>query len=255
VTIPYFPEPGIRVGSHSLSPFAITAVAAVVTSLWAILRRSHKLGVSVEEMFRLWFFMYIGALAGAHLYKVFADYDARSAMDLSTLFHYHGLSSAGAFSGGLCCGLIWCWYKRLSAIEILRRVDIAAYVIPLAFMIGRLGCVLTHDHLGRASSSWLAVDFPTGPRFDLGLIELLFLAGVAILFHLLDRRPRAPGFYLGLFGILYGGFRLGLNSVRIEPEYVYGMAAVAMGICVCVLIGLQSPPPRDRKSSGASVRF
>jgi phosphatidylglycerol:prolipoprotein diacylglycerol transferase len=238
VIIPYFPEPSIRVGSHSLSPFAITAVAAVVTSLWGVLRRSHKLGVAVEEMFHLWFFMYIGAMAGAHLYKVLIDDNAHSTLDFATLFHYHGLSSAGAFSGGLCCGLIWCWSKRLSAAEILRRVDIAAYVIPLAFMIGRLGCVLTHDHLGRASSSWLAVDFPTGPRFDLGLLEFLFLAGVAILFHLLDRRPRAPGFYLGLFGVLYGAFRLELNTVRMQPEYVYGMASVAMGICVLVMIGL-----------------
>jgi phosphatidylglycerol:prolipoprotein diacylglycerol transferase len=251
--IPYIPEPAIRVGSRSLSPFAITAVAAVLTSLWGILRRSHKLGVSVEEMFRLWFFMYIGAMVGAHLYKVLVDDNAHSTLDFATLLRYHGLSSAGAFSGGLCAGLIWCGYKRLSAIEILRRVDIAAFVIPLAFMIGRLGCALTHDHIGRASSSWLAVDFPTGPSFDLGLIEFLFLAGVAILFYLLDLRPRPAGFYLGSFGILYGAFRLWLNALRTEPEYVYGMASVVTGICICVVIGLRSQPSRDGKASRASV--
>ena len=36
---------------------------------------------------------------------------------------------------------------------------------------GRFGCALQHDHLGIPSTYFLAVRFPGGPRFDLGLLR------------------------------------------------------------------------------------
>ena len=64
----------------------------------------------------------------------------------------------------------------------MRRLDIIAYAMPIGWMIGRLGCTLAHDHRGLASTSWIAVNFPEGPRYDLGLIEFLFLIGWSLLF-------------------------------------------------------------------------
>jgi phosphatidylglycerol:prolipoprotein diacylglycerol transferase len=168
-------------------------------------------------------------MAGSHIYNIVVDQFSVFMSDPSIFFQLNGISSAGALNGGLWCGLLWCRYRGLSWLDICRRVDIATYAMPLAFMLGRLGCAFAHDHLGIPSNSWLAVNFPRGPRFDLGLIEFLFLAGVVILFHILDRRRRPLGFFFGLFGVLYGAFRLGLNTIRTEQEYVYGVAAIVIG--------------------------
>src|SRR5438105_1551840 len=119
--IPYFPEPVIHAGALPIPAFGVTAAAAVSASLWTVLRRASKLSISVEEIFRMWFYMYIGAMAGAHVYKIVVDDYSSFLVDPSMLFHYHGMSSAGAFSGGLLCGWIWCRYKRLGGFEILRR--------------------------------------------------------------------------------------------------------------------------------------
>lgn len=228
--IPYFPEPVLHIGAWKLSAFSITAVTAILASLWMILRRAYKKGVPVEDMFRLWFVMYVCAMIGARVYYVAANDFAALAHDPTAIFRIHGLSSAGALNGGLWTGLLWCLYKRLSWFEILRRVDIATYAMPTVFMIGRLGCTLAHDHQGIPSKNWFAVNFPTGPRFDLGLIEFLYLILVAALFRILDHRPRPVGFFLSLFGVLYGIFRLAISGLRPEPEYVYGIASIVVGI-------------------------
>jgi phosphatidylglycerol---prolipoprotein diacylglyceryl transferase len=228
--IPYFPEPVLQLGGMKIHAYSLTAVTAILVSLWMILWRAYRKGVPVEDMFRLWFVMYVCAMVGAHVYHVVIDNFVIFQSDPSTLFQLSGMSSAGALNGGLWCGLLWCLYKRLSWFEIFRRIDVATYAIPTAFLFGRLGCALAHDHRGVPSTSWIAVQFPRGSRFDLGLIEFLFLILVVALFWILDRRPRPVGFFFGLFGVLYGIFRLSISPLRTEPEYVYGIASIVIGI-------------------------
>jgi phosphatidylglycerol:prolipoprotein diacylglycerol transferase len=86
--------------------------------------------------------------------------------------------------------------------------------------VGRLGCALQHDHPGVSSTHWLAVRFPDGPRFDLGLLEFLYVSVVAGLFAWLDRRPRPDGFYIGLFFAVYGPVRFAMDVLRVgEARY------------------------------------
>jgi prolipoprotein diacylglyceryltransferase len=48
----------------------------------------------------------------------------------------------------------------------LRLLDTAAFAVPFAAALGRLGCALAHEHPGRLSKSWLAVRYPGGARYD-----------------------------------------------------------------------------------------
>jgi hypothetical protein len=41
-------------------------------------------------------------------------------------------------------------------------------------------------------------------------------------FKLLDRKPRPAGFFIGLYGIVYGGFRVWLDALHIQPNRFYG---------------------------------
>ena len=106
-----------------------------------------------------------------------------------------------------------------------------AYSLPFAWMLGRLGCALAHDHRGLWSTNWIAVRFPEGARYDLGLVEFLFLIGLAALFRWLDRSGRPAGFFFGLYGVTYGLFRAWLDTLHIQPFRFFGGATA-------VLIGL-----------------
>jgi phosphatidylglycerol:prolipoprotein diacylglycerol transferase len=234
--IPYFQEPALHIGPYQLSASAITAVLASFTSLWLILRRGYYKGVSVEDMLRLWFWMFVCAMVGARVYYVIVDDFEIFKSDPAVIFRISRMDSAGAVLGGLLGGVVWSLYKRLSWFEILRRFDIVAFATPAVFAIGRLGSTLAHDNRGIPSKSLLAVDFPAGPRFDLGLLEFLFLTSVAVLFFILDREPRSTGFFFGLFGVLYGVFRLAMSPLRTEFEHAYGITLVVIGIGACMMM-------------------
>jgi phosphatidylglycerol---prolipoprotein diacylglyceryl transferase len=230
--IPYFLQPVLHLGPFEIHAFGVLVVVAVLVGGRMILRRAHGLGIPVAEMFRFCFCMYACGMIGAHLAKTAMDNAPAFLADPSIVLRTSsGVRSVGGLSGGFLGGLLWCRFRRLSFFETLRRLDIVAYALPVAWMIGRLGCALAHDHRGLPSSSWIAVRFPEGPRYDLGLIEFLFLIGLAVTFRALDRRPRPVGFFFGLYGVLYGGFRIWLDTLHLQPMRFYGGAVgVILGV-------------------------
>ena len=243
--IPYVAQPEFHIGPFEVYAFGILVVIAVLVGGRTMLRRAHRRGIRVEEMFRFCFSMFVFGMLGAYVAKV--------AMEQKT-----GVRSLGGLVGGLLGGLLWCRIRHLSLYEGLRRLDIVAYALPFAWMFGRLGCALAHDHRGLPSSSWIAVKFPEGPRYDLGLIEFLFLIGLSIAFRLLDRRPRPVGFFFGLYGVVYGAFRIWLDTLHIQPMRFYGGAAgVIVGLLGWAFMltfersrcSSLSPPRDDRRSA------
>jgi phosphatidylglycerol:prolipoprotein diacylglycerol transferase len=205
--IPYFPEPILHAGPVGITAFSATGVAAVVVSGWMILKRASQKKISTDEMFRMWFWMLASAAAGsiAHAWALHGRF---------------GFTTLGACCGGIFGGLAWSLYHRLPPHDFMRRLDVMAYVFPLGWMIARLGCALAHDHRGIASESWIAVDFPKGPRLDLGLLEFLFLAGIVIVFKILDLRRRPDGFYFVTLAVAYSSCRLWLDTLSVEPGYL-----------------------------------
>lgn len=230
--IPYFPQPVLHLGPFQIHAFGFFAAIAVVVGGRVILLRAHRRGIRAEQMFQLCCWAYLCAMAGAVLSKLVLDNFPAIFLDPAHAFHANlGFRSAGGIGGGLLGALAWCRWRRLSLFESMRRLDIIAYAIPVAWMIGRFGCTLAHDHRGLFTTSWIAVRFPEGSRYDLGLIEFLFLIGMSIGFRLLDRQTRPVGFYFGLYGVVYGAFRIWLDTLHAQPLRFYGGA-------VAVLIGL-----------------
>ncbi len=130
-------------------------------------------------------------------------------------------------------------------------LDVITFALPFGWIFGRLGCFLVHDHRGEFTTSWIGILFPEGPRFDLGLIELLFLIPLSGLFLVLDRKPRPTGFFFALFGIVYGGFRIWLDTLALEPFRYFGWILV----CLVGSIGWMLTRKLQRRESGAVVSF
>jgi len=230
--VPYFPQPVVHLGPLQIHAFGVLAAIAVIVGGRSILMRAHRKNIPAEEMFRLCFWVYIAAMLGAYLSKgIIDDFPAVLSDPARILRVPQGVRSVGGITAGFLAAVVWCRIRGLSLFQSMRRMDIIAYSLPIAWMIGRLGCALAHDHKGFSSTSWLAVNFPEGPRWDLGLIEFLFLAGMVIAFRWLDRRPRSPGFFFGLYGVVYGAFRIWLDTLHMQPMRFYGgIAGVAAGL-------------------------
>lgn len=209
--------------------------------------------------------IWIGVLGWAFAWGVDAVF-YHPGQSLTSGFRIQGLSSTGAIVGATIGAILWSririgkamdgdarrWRmtRREKAVAILPVSEVIMATWPLAFAIGRLGCSLIHDHVGKAAApgslgSLFAIGFPRsgddgihrvfGPihvitnasdvRYDLGVLELLILAPLAIGFAVTWKRKVAIGTYTMVASLVYGPFRFGLDFLRAEE----GVTAEARG--------------------------
>ena len=74
----------------------------------------------------------------------------------------------------------------------------------------------------------LAVKYPGGGRFDLGLYEMLLTIPLAITFLYLRRKPRPWGFYVGAIAIAYAPVRFALDFLRIQEPVLEANGQMAV---------------------------
>jgi phosphatidylglycerol---prolipoprotein diacylglyceryl transferase len=228
--LPYFSAPEIRVGPLHLSTQSVCMVGAVLLAYAMAARRARRLGLDPSDTSA----QYVCAVACGVVCGNLAPF-----LLLPAGGWRQGGIALGGLWGSLSGAAVWMWLRRLPASEWPRRLDLFAYVAPFAWSLARLGCALAHDHPGIRSRSFLAVRFPGGPRYDLGLLEMLLAIGVAALFAALGRRERTSGLYFGWCGLLYGAFRLAIEPLRAEPasavqlfDRIAAGASVAVGLAI-----------------------
>jgi phosphatidylglycerol:prolipoprotein diacylglycerol transferase len=100
-----------------------------------------------------------------------------------------------------------------------------------------MGCYLVHDHPGIRTTSFLSVRYPEGTRYDLGLLEALFLIALAAVFLFLDRKPRPRGFFYVAFLLLYGLFRFQLDRLHVDPPRYAGWTVDQVASSLMILTG------------------
>src|SRR5262249_28230401 len=92
---------------------------------------------------------------------------------------------------------------------------------PLAWVFGRMGCATVHDHPGKLSDAWYAVQWPMPGgvvgRLDLGLIEMALSIPLAVaLLVAWHKKPKRPiGFYTGWMCVSYAPVRFVLDFLRV----------------------------------------
>lgn len=147
---------------------------------------------------------------------VFYNLDFFLADPLEILRVWHGgFSSYGGFFGALL--VIFWYYKKKhfpQKMHVYEVLDYFAIGTLVGWIIGRIGCFMIHDHMGKPCDCFLAIQTPDGPRLEMALLEILCLLPLAIVFYLLYRRKMPQGFFLALLGIYYGVVRFVLDFFR-----------------------------------------
>ena len=219
--LPYIEHPVLDLGFYRLDSFVLLVGASIVVQYAIVMRRAPAAGLDRRTVSSLLAWAIGLGLVGAHVFDVLAYYPERLRENpLELLRLWGGISSFGGMLGGLLGIYVVMRRRAMSRADMLRFVDCLIYALPFTLAVGRLGCALQHDHPGITSTHWLAVDFPDGPRFDLGLLEFFYASLMAAVFALLGRRRWPDGFFIGLFFALYGPVRFALDSLRVsEARY------------------------------------
>ncbi len=227
LVLPYSDLPAISFGDLRVYPFGILVVLGIVTGMGIVITRAPRSNLDRNIAFRLCATAVLCGLAGSYLLRI-------------VLFSGGGIYSFGGLVTGLAAAA---WYLRrtdLGGASSWDYIDLIAFAFPFAWAFGRAACSVSHDHPGVHSSNWLAVQFPGGPRYDLGLLEFFFTLLLIALFLWLDRRPRPGGYYCGLFLVLYGPFRFlldglhepGVPHLLLTPDRWFGLLSTVAGFAI-----------------------
>jgi phosphatidylglycerol:prolipoprotein diacylglycerol transferase len=236
--LPYVDPPVLGLGGAQVSAFSILVLLAGVTGFELVVRRAPRAGLARAEAARLAVWTLLLGFLGSHVFAELTTCPARVREDPRVLLWFWGsLSSLGGMLGGSLGACLAARARRLPGRSTLRFLDLVAFAAPFAWALGRLGCALVHDHPGVVSRHWLAVDFPSGPRLDLGLLELPLHLGLALAFLLLHRCTR-EGLFLGLFLAIYGPVRFALDFLRIGETRHLGLTPAQLLCAGASLLGL-----------------
>jgi phosphatidylglycerol:prolipoprotein diacylglycerol transferase len=211
-------------GEIAIQPFGILVALGVILGARMSERRAQRLGLKREIVSdAILYIVGIGFLLGHPFDMIFYEPEKVAADPIQLLFFWTSLSSFGGFFGAVVGGFIWRWHRGYPLTPALDQV---AYGLPLGWLFGRTGCFIVHDHPGRVTDFFLAVDNftyngVTGPRHDLGLYEVFWCLLVIPLFMWLDKKPRPHGFFIAWIALLYAPVRFGLDFLR-EADATYG---------------------------------
>ena len=152
-----------------------------------------------------------------------------------------GMSFHGGLLGVVIATLLFAWKKKISP---LIMGDILVCVAPIGLFLGRLANFINAELYGRVTHSvpW-AMIFPNAgvePRhpsqlYEAGLEGLCLFAVLNGVWWFAPRLRNREGWTLGLFFVLYGIFRFGVEFTR-EPDAHLGFifAHLSMGQILCL---------------------
>lgn len=215
--IPYFEFESFTLGPLKVYVWGLMVAVGLLTALFVGRAIARRRRLEADVLLDLGVWVMVGALVFGRLFYVVAYGSSELLRDPLGVFRIWegGMSSFGGYLGAAIGA--WLFAKRRK-IALRRYAEVGAFVLPLGYGIGRIGCFLIHDHPGILTGFPLAVAYPGGARLDHGL--LLSLTGFAIfaVFLVLARRGWEIGAdrwrYLPTLLISYGVVRVVLDFLR-----------------------------------------
>jgi phosphatidylglycerol:prolipoprotein diacylglycerol transferase len=205
---------------HAVEPFRALVAIAIAVGYFIATRRAKRSGIGQEHFTKLGLCVIVAGFLGGHLAEFFylpGGWRAVGLQPAVLLQVFSGQASFGAFIGGYLAALGFLLWNSIPYPDWYLYADAGCFAVPCSWWIGRVGCYLVHDHPGIRTSSFLGVRYPGGTRYDLGLLEVLFLLALAAVFLFLDRKPRPRGFFYVAFLFFYGLFRFFLDFLHVDP--------------------------------------
>ncbi len=283
--IPYVHVPDLKLGPLTLHPFGLLVATGVIIGTWLATKRAKQRGLDLEKLNSFITWMLVAGFLGGHMLDqifyhpeqiaVIQDGKLKFTRPWSIFLLWEGLSSFGGFVGGLIGVLLWKYFeavpvlrtpfftlskfrKRASPMPVMPFCDLILSVFPVAWIFGRSGCSVVHDHPGMKATADMVLAvaygppsrvehlgpielrYGTAPQFDLGLLEMLFTCIIAALFALTWKRKLVTGSYIVAVSLAYAPVRFAMDFLRVrnvdsaDPRYF--ALTPAQWQCVLLLV-------------------
>ena len=264
--VPYIHLSTYHLGPVPLDPWGLLVTIGFVLGLEVARARGIAKGLDVRDVVDGVVFTVLMGFVVGHLVHVLAYHPEKYEQDgIASLYRiWEGFSSFGGFLGALIGNVLF--YRVIRKRSWLAHADVVMYAFPFAWIFGRAGCAIVHDHIGRPTTFPLAVNFDAmlegmGVRHDLGLYECLLAMGISAVFFAVRNRAWPTGSFLVLWSITYAPIRFFMDFLRRTdeipgfppPDVRWGGLTPAQWGCL-VMLGLAGALfAYLRRSSGPAV--
>lgn len=254
--IPYFRFETLSVGFLTIQIWGLFVALGILVGLMICLARAKQLKLKQEAILNLILRIIVASLIGGRILYILTSGQLATYLDEPWLIFaiwQGGMASTGGFLGAAVVLFVFCHSKRpriCGGVEesldcnFWQYANILAYAFPFGWMIGRLGCFFIHDHPGRLTNSFLGINFTSGTRFDMGLLEILVLLPLAILFLVLSETKKQTNWFALWLLWYYGLSRFLLDFLRAgdvagaDPRFWSLTLAQWGGLVLMILGGL-----------------
>lgn len=246
--IPFFQANIILMGPLTIQVWGLFVSLGIVAGIILARILAKRFFLSSDVVLDLSTWALIGGIVGARLIHVFFYEPTYYLYHLKEIFFIWqgGASSLGGFLGAGLALLVFAYKRKFSWKELLPYFDIMSLSLWLGWGIGRVGCFMIHDHIGRLSNSWIAVNYPGGARFDLGLLESLLAIFVFVVFAFFFKKlvKLSWGLVFTYSFVVFAVFRFGLDFLRATDVNIsdvrwwfltpmqWGILAVLLGLTI-----------------------
>jgi len=213
--IPYQKIDILNLGFLDIKVWGLLVSLGVILSIFFIVREAKNKKLDLKSIYDLLFWVLVGIIFGGRLFYVI--FNKVNFADVFKIWE-GGMSFFGGFIFAVLFAYIYLKKKKL---DIWKHVDLVILYSSLGYAIGRIGCFLVQDHIGKVSSLPWAIFYDGALRHPIALYHILLGLGLFIILYKLKDKY-FDGFLTILFMLVYGIVRFFLDFLRVEPLY-YGL--------------------------------
>lgn len=253
--LPYFEQPRLHLGPLTIHAFGALVATGVLVGTEVLKRRAKQQSLDVLLAVRLVTWVLVGGFIGAHLVDRFVYFPRETFADpISIVKIWNGLSSFGGFLGATTGALLFI-SKGYFGKKTWQYADLVAYSFPVGWVFGRTGCFVAFDHPGSPTNFFLGQAAGPGmpPIHNLGLEEAIYTLVLIAAMLFFGRKPRFPGFFMGLLTVMYAPVRFSLDFMRKVDVRYGGLTPGQWGSILVLGIGLYILFRQSNRAKSAAI--
>lgn len=246
--IPYFQVTKFTVGPITLQSWGTFVALGFIVGIAVAYFAAKRRGPIANQILDVNIWIIILAFLGARLTYVVGHLDFYLESPLSALKIWEGgLTIYGGFIGALLAFFIYVRRKKISFWDLAEPL---MFALPLGIFVGRIGCFLIHDHMGKITNVPWGMEYLDGTiRHETSLYNGLSALLLFITFLILKRfsGSNKKGFFITLFMLWYGVSRFITDFFRADDLIVvdhrwFGLTASQYLSVILFITGLYLSP-------------